>query len=417
MSVEEFDTVDTDYKAAKFETRPAFFIIDTDGNLIFSGFAHDNLVKRSPMMKMEAKTVQYVSAEPEFKVVGRIAEEWRDCVRLKCYAAQTGPWGSMRHDYIWFDVDKSTWQRLWEFCTQRVNGKPNKCRATIAQNIDFHSQEQVGSNRSASVALSSQNPYLVLGAKGPKLSFSKIMSEEAQFRAKLDKIHQFYASQIKNRHDSHQLFEKMFNALYRYDDKQKKWVHRAVSDDKRYYIEMYLYVCYYLKNVKGGAPTIITNDDLQRYFSTKDQIDIVKALYAQDESRFKELFLSMWEPWIKSASYLGLGAPGDLDVWNHIKNYDNQVLMHDLQRLKNRMQTGFDRLEKAWWNSNRTIDFYDDSFVRQTYRHNDECLKRLLEHMRKQRRLTGDTRNVVEMSIQFLKQQEFHDRRREQGAS
>jgi hypothetical protein len=54
-----------------------------------------------------------------------------------------------------------------------------------------------------------------------------------------------------------------------------------------------------LKNVKGGAPTIITNDDLQRYFSTKDQINIVKAFYAQDEKQLKELFLSMWEPYIK----------------------------------------------------------------------------------------------------------------------
>ena len=151
------------------------------------------------------------------------------------------------------------------------------------------------------------NPYLVLGAKGPKLSFSKKMSEEAEFRAKLDKIHQFYASQIENRHDSLQLFKKMFEALYRYDDKQKKWVHRAISDDKRYYIEMYLYVCYYLKNVTGGAPTIIFYDDLQRYFSTKDQIDIVKAFYAQDEKQLKELFLSMWEPWIKSASYSQIG--------------------------------------------------------------------------------------------------------------
>ena len=413
MSVEEFNTVDTDYKAAKFITTPAFFIIDTDGNLIFSGFAHDNLVKRSPMMKMEAKTVQYVSSEPEFKVVGRIAEEWRDCVRLKCYAEQTGPLGPMHHDYFWFDVDKSTWQKLWEFCTRRVNGKPNKCRATIAQNIDFHTHEQVGSKQSAAF----HNPYLVLGAKGPKLSFSKPMSEEARFRVKLDHIHQFFAAQINDRHNSHQLFEKMFNALYRYDDKQKKWVHRSVSDDKRYAIEMYLYVCYYLKNVKGGAPTITTTADLQQYFFMKEQIDIVKALYAHNEPRLKELFLSMWEPYINSASYLGLGARGDLDVWKHIKKYDDSVLMDNFSRLKNRMQNEFDGLEMAWWNSNHTITFYDDSFNGETYRHNDECLKRLLEHMREQRRLTGDTRNVVEMSIQFLKQQEFHDRRVEQGAS
>ena len=100
--------MDVDYKAGKYIKTPAFLIIDTDGNLTFSGFAHDNLVRRSPMMKMEAKTVQYVSTEPEFKVVGRIVEEWRDCVRLKCYAALSGPYGAMRHDYFWFDVDKST---------------------------------------------------------------------------------------------------------------------------------------------------------------------------------------------------------------------------------------------------------------------------------------------------------------------
>ena len=146
------------------------------------------------------------------------------------------------------------------------------------------------------------NPYLVLGAKGPKLSFSKKMSQEAEFRVKLDKIHQFYASQIKDRQDSHQLFKKMFEALYRYDERQKEWVHRSLTSDKRYAIEMYLYVCYYLKNVKGGVPTITTYDDLQDYFFMKDQIDIVKALYKHNEPRFKELFLSMWEPWIKSAS-------------------------------------------------------------------------------------------------------------------
>ena len=154
-----------------------------------------------------------------------------------------------------------------------MNGKPNKCRAFIAQRIDFHSDEQVGQKRSASIALSSQNPYLVLG------------------------------------------------------------------------------------------------------------------------------------------------APGDLDVWNHIKNYDNQVLTHDLQRLKDRMQNEFDHLEMAWWNSDRTINFYDDSFVRQTYRHDDECLKRLLQEMDQQRHRTGDTRNVVEMSIEFLREQYFTDRRNEQGAS
>jgi hypothetical protein len=287
--------VDTDYKAAKFKTRPAFFIIDTDGNLIFSGFAHDNIVKHSPVMKMEAKTVQYVSTEPEFKVVGRIAEEWRDCVRLKCYAALSGPYGAMRHDYFWFDVDKSTWQRLWEFCTRRVDGKPNKCRATIAQNIDFHSQEQVGSNRSASVALSSQNPYMVLGAKGPRLSFKKEMSAEAEFRAKLENIHQFYAGQIQDRRNSLQLFKRMFEALYRYDKKQNEWVDKSMTSDKRYYIEMYLYVCYYLQDINGGVPTIVFYDQLQRQFATQDQIDAVKECYKLDEKRLKQLFFSMFE--------------------------------------------------------------------------------------------------------------------------
>ena len=113
--------------------------------------------------------------------------------------------------------------------------------------------------------------------------------------------------------------------------------------------------------------------------------------------------------------YLVLAAPGDLDVWKLLKDYDDQVLMHDLQRLKDRMQKEFDHQQLAWWNSNRTIDFYTDNFVKQTYRHGDECLKRVLQHMNKQKRLTGDTSNVVEMSIQFLKQQRFHDLRIEQG--
>ena len=160
--MEQFNTVDTDHKAMQYVETPAMMVIDAHGNLIFSGFAHDNLMRDSPLIKMEAKTVQYVSSEPEPKSVGRFVELRRNCVRLKCYAALTGPYGPMHHDYFWFDVDKSTWQRLWEFCTRRVNGKPNKCRATIAQNIDFHSDEQVGSKRSASVALSSQNPFLVL---------------------------------------------------------------------------------------------------------------------------------------------------------------------------------------------------------------------------------------------------------------
>lgn len=271
--MEQFNTVDTDHKNMQYVETPAMMVIDGDGNLIFSGFAHDNLMKRSPLVKMEAKTVLYVDTEPEPKSVGRFVEFRRNCVRVKCYAALSGPYGPMHHDYFWFDVDKSTWQKLWEFCTRRVNGKPNKCRATIAQNIDFRSDEQVGSKRSASVALSSQNPYLVLG------------------------------------------------------------------------------------------------------------------------------------------------APGDLDVWKFMKNHDDQVLTHDLQRLKDRMQNEFDHLEMAWWNSDRTINFYTDTFVKQTYRHGDECLKRLLEHMHKQRRLTGDTRNVVEMSIEFLRAEYFTDRRNEQGGA
>ena len=39
--------MDIDYKAGKFIKTHAFLIIDADGNLIFSGFAHDNLVRRA----------------------------------------------------------------------------------------------------------------------------------------------------------------------------------------------------------------------------------------------------------------------------------------------------------------------------------------------------------------------------------
>jgi hypothetical protein len=303
MSIQEFKTVDIDSKAKQYKETNASLVIDKNGNLIFFGFAYDNLVKGSPLMKIENRTIQYVLSEPEFKVIGRIAEEWRDCVRLKCYAALTGWYGPMRHDYFWFDVDKSTWQRLWEFCIRPVNGKPNMCRATIAQNIDFHSQEQVGSNRSASIALSSQNPYLVLGAKGPRLSFKKDMSQEAEFRAKVESVHQFYASQIAkagfDRRNSPQLFKQMFETLYRYDTKQNKWVDKSLTSDKRYYIEMYLYICYYLKDINGGVPIIVFYDQLQRQFATQDQIAAVEACFKKDEERFKALFLSMWIPYIK----------------------------------------------------------------------------------------------------------------------
>ena len=143
--------------------------------------------------------------------------------------------------------------------------------------------------------MSSQNPYLVLGAKGPRLSFKKEMSPEAAFRAKLENIHQFYAGQIEDRRNSLQLFKRMFEALYRYDEKQNDWVHKSLTSDKRYYIEMYLYVCYYLKDNNGGVPTIVFYDQLQRQFATKDQIDAVKKRYTRDEKHLKELFLSMCE--------------------------------------------------------------------------------------------------------------------------
>ena len=110
-------------------------------------------------------------------------------------------------------------------------------------------------------------------------------------------------------------------------------------------------------------------------------------------------------------------GPNDLDVWEHMQNFDNQALNHNLQRLKHRMEVQFDHQQMQWWNSDRTINLYTDNFVKQTYRHGDECLKRVLQHMDKQKRLTGDTRNVVEMSIQFLKQQRFDDLRSEQGAA
>ena len=112
--------------------------------------------------------------------------------------------------------------------------------------------------------------------------------------------------------------------------------------------------------------------------------------------------------------YLVLGAPGDLDVWKQIDAYDDQGLTHDLQRLKYTMQNEFDYQQMAWWISDRTISLYTDNFQEQRYRHGDECLKRVLQHMHKQKRLKDDTRNVVEMSIQFLKQQSFHDLRNDQ---
>ena len=159
--MQQFVTVDIDYPGMQYVETPAIMVIDADGNLIFSGYAHDNLVKKAPLVKIEQKTVRYVTSDPQLKSVGRIVEHRRNCVRVTCYTAASGSYGSLRHDHIWFDVDKSTWQSLWEFFTRRVNGKPNKCRAFIAQNIDFHSNEQVGQQRSASVALSSQNPYTI----------------------------------------------------------------------------------------------------------------------------------------------------------------------------------------------------------------------------------------------------------------
>ena len=155
MSCQEFVTVDTDHHRMEYVETPAMMVIDADGNLIFSGYAHDNLVKRTPLVRIEGKTVQYVTADPEPKLVGRFVEFRRKCVRLRCYAAASGPDGPLRHDHIWFDVDKSTWQKLWEFCTRRVDGKPNKCRAFIAQRIDFHSNEQVGQKSMAC------NPYVI----------------------------------------------------------------------------------------------------------------------------------------------------------------------------------------------------------------------------------------------------------------
>ena len=260
------------------------------------------------------------------------------------------------------------------------------------------------------------NPYLVLGAKGPKL-----ISEEAQFRIQLEKVHQIYAKQIKNPLDSHQLFKRMYEALYRFDQEQNAWVYRSMNETRRYYITMYLYICEYLKNNFGGVPTIITASNLRQFFWTQDQINNVKALYAQeDKKQLKELFLSMWEqPYTQGASSFVLSGRGDLDVWNLLKDYDASVLMDDLQRLKDKMKTDFDHQEMEWWHSGRTIDFYTDTFVRQTYPHGDECLKHLLKHMHEQKRLTKrltkDTRNVVAMSINFLRLQYLHDRKIEQG--
>ena len=161
MSYQQFFTVDIDAHRMQYVETPAFIVIDGDGNLSFSGYAHDNLVKGEPLVKIEQKTVQYVTSDAQLKSVGGFVQHQRNCVRVTCYAAASGSYGPLRHDHIWFDVDKSTWQSLWEFFTRRVNGKPNKCRAFIAQNIDFHSNEQVGQQRSASVALSSQNPYTI----------------------------------------------------------------------------------------------------------------------------------------------------------------------------------------------------------------------------------------------------------------
>ena len=98
MSMEQFNTVDTDHKTMQYVETPAMMVIDGDGNLIFSGFAHDNLMRRSPLVKMEAKTVQYVTSEPEPKSVGRFVEFRRNCVRLRCYATEryTSNWTSTR---------------------------------------------------------------------------------------------------------------------------------------------------------------------------------------------------------------------------------------------------------------------------------------------------------------------------------
>ena len=137
MSSHEFKTVDTDAQKLHWAETPAMMVLDKNGNLTFSGHAHWNLVKGEPLSRIDCQCMQYVQAENQHRSTGGFIKFQRDCVRVKCRPSPGGPNGVFRHDYFWFDVDLSTWQSLWNLCTQRVNGQANRCRAFIAQRVDF----------------------------------------------------------------------------------------------------------------------------------------------------------------------------------------------------------------------------------------------------------------------------------------
>ena len=153
-----FNTVDEEVNT------PAAMIINKEGNLIFTGYAHYSLVNGpSPLTKIEEKTIRYVLAEPHVKVTEsakQAIEHHKTLVEIKCWVFPDGRYGAMRHDYFWFCVDVSTWQSLLENFLFPVWNTPYNCQAAIIDEFNCPPHNEPP-KRSASEAFSSKNPYFV----------------------------------------------------------------------------------------------------------------------------------------------------------------------------------------------------------------------------------------------------------------